>query len=142
MEVNMVEKSSLTGFWPSFYEPLRSFGTKLADWVAPPTEASSDNGAYRIAMELPGVEEKDIHLTVDQGMVTVKGEKKATREEKGDTWYFSERQYGAFSRSFRLPNDVDEGAVKADLKDGVLTISVPKKKPAESSAKRVKIGKG
>ncbi len=138
----MVDKSSLTGFWPSFYEPFRSFGTKLADWVAPASEASSDDGAYRIAMEVPGVEEKDIHLTVDQGVVTVKGEKKAEREEKGDTWYFSERQYGSFSRSFRLPNDVDEGAVKADLKDGVLTISVPKKKPAESSAKRVKIGKG
>ncbi len=138
----MVEKNSLTGFWPNFYEPFRSFGTKLADWVAPATEASSDDGAYRIAMELPGVEEKDIQLTVDQGMVTVKGEKKAEREEKGDTWYFSERQFGSFSRSFRLPSDVDEGAVKADLKDGVLTISVPKKKPAESTAKRVKIGKG
>lgn len=138
----MVEKSSLTGFWPSFYEPFRSFGTKLADLVAPPTEASSDAGAYRIAMELPGVEEKDIHLTVDQGVFTVKGEKKSEREEKGDTWYFSERQYGSFSRSLRLPNDADEGGVKADLKDGVLTISVAKKKPEVAQAKRVKIGKG
>lgn len=93
-------------------------------------------------MELPGVAEEDIHLSVEGGVVTVKGEKKTEREEKGDTWYFSERQYGSFARSFRLPADADEAAVNADLKDGVLTITVPRKAPKPKEGKRVPIRKG
>lgn len=139
----MVEKSHSTGFWPSLYEPFRTVGTRLAEWVAPASEASADDKVYRIALELPGVEDKDIDLTVDDGVVTVKGEKRTSREEKGETWYFSERQYGSFSRSFRLPPDADDTGVKADLKDGVLTVSVPKKSAEEvAKATRVPIGKG
>ena len=95
----MVEKSHVAGFWPQLYEPLRNFGSRVADWLAPASDASSDEDAYRITMELPGVEEKDIELSVHEGVVTVTGEKSATREEKGETWFFSERQYGQFSRS-------------------------------------------
>ncbi len=139
----MVEKSLTSGFWPTLYEPFRTFGTRLAEWVAPAAEASEKDGAYTIAMELPGVEEKDVEITVDDGIVTVKGEKKTSREEKGETWYFSERQFGAFSRSFRLPTDADEGAVKADLVGGVLTVSVKKKSPDKiNKTKKVAIGKG
>lgn len=138
----MVEKSHAAGLWPSLYEPFRHMGTRLADWLSPASEASADEGAYRIAMELPGVGEDDLELTVEGGVVAVKGEKKTEREEKGDTWFFSERQYGAFSRSFRLPADADEGSVRADLKDGVLTIKVAKLKPQETTAKTVKISRG
>ncbi len=138
----MVEKTPLGTFFPSLYEPFRQFGGKLADWVAPAAEASSGDDAYRIAMELPGVAEADIQLTVDNGVVAVKGEKKTEREEKGDTWYFSERQYGSFQRSFRVPADADDTKVSADLKDGVLTITIPRRAKTEKSGKRVKIGKG
>ncbi len=138
----MVEKSHTSGLWPSLYEPLRHMGQRLSDWMAPASEASTSDNGYTIAVELPGVEEKDIDLSVDGGVVTVKGEKKTSREEKGETWYFSERQYGAFSRSFRLPPDADEAKVAADLKDGVLTISVPKSAPEKPESKRVKINKG
>lgn len=139
----MVEKSHSAGLWPSLFDPLRGVGARIADWIAPASEASTDDSAYRIAMELPGVAEDDIHLSVDQGVVTVKGEKRTSREEKGETWYFSERQFGSFQRSFRLPPDADEAAVKADLKDGVLTVTVPKKAPAApEGARRVPIGKG
>lgn len=139
----MVEKSHTSGFWPSLYEPFRSMGSRLADWVAPPSEASAGDGGYRIAIELPGVAEKDVEVTVDDGVVTVTGEKSASREEKGETWYFSERQYGAFSRSFRLPPDADAGAVKADLRDGVLTLTVGRKAPKDAATSRkVPIGKG
>ncbi|SEO54662.1 HSP20 family protein [Salinihabitans flavidus] len=138
----MVEKSQGAGLFPSLYEPFRSMGTRLADWLSPASEASSDDGAYKIAMELPGVEDADLDLTVDNGVVSVRGEKKTSREEEGETWYFSERQYGAFSRSFRLPADADEAGVKADLKDGVLTITVPKKGPETKAAKSVKINRG
>ncbi len=141
----MVEKSGgsnlSASFWPSFYEPFRQFGSKLAEWVAPASEASSDDKLYRIALELPGVEDKDIDVTVDDGVVTVRGEKKTTREEKGETWYFSERQFGSFSRSFRLPADADASGLKAELKDGVLNLTVPRAAPETPKARKVAIAK-
>jgi HSP20 family protein len=140
--MDMVEKTPMASFWPQMFEPFRNFGTRIADWVAPASEASSDDGAYRIAMELPGVEEKDIHLGVEGGVVTVRGEKKTVREEKGETWYFSERQFGSFARSFRLPDDADEAGVKAALKDGVLTVTVPRKAQAVAKTRRVPISRG
>ena len=137
----MVETSHTSGLWPQLYEPFRAVGSRLSDWLAPASEASTSGKAYTIAMELPGVDEKDIDLSVAKGVVTVKGEKKTAREETGDTWYFSERQYGSFQRSFRVPPDGDEARVGADLKDGVLTITVPKRAETENGAKTVKIKK-
>ncbi len=107
----MVEKSHTSGLWPQLYEPFRNFGQRLADWIAPASEASVNGDSYCIAIEVPGVAEDDIEISVSDGVVTVKGEKKSSREEKGETWYFSEREFGAFSRSFRLPPDADEGGV-------------------------------
>lgn len=137
----MVEKTATSGFWPSLYDPFRWAGARIADWLNPASEASQDDAAYRIAMELPGVSEEDVHLTVEDGVVKLSGEKKTSREEKGETWYFSERQFGSFSRSFRLPGDADEAGVKAEMKDGVLTVTIPKKAPAVAAAKRVPISK-
>lgn len=137
----MVEKTSSGSFWPSLYEPFRTMGTRLADWLSPASEASQNGDSYRIAMELPGVAESDIHATVEDGVLLVRGEKKSEREEKGDTWYFSERQFGSFSRSFRLPSDADATGVKAEMKDGVLTVTVPKK-PSSKSTTQVPINKG
>lgn len=130
----MVEKSEHSGLWPSLYDPFRAFGARLADWLNPASEASAGADAYDIAMELPGVPEDDIELTVEEGVVTIRGEKKTETEKKGDTWYFSERQYGAFRRSFRLPADADGSKARAEMKDGVLHVKVPKL-PAPEAAK-------
>lgn len=139
----MVEKSHTTGFWPSLYDPLRTLGGRVADWFAPASEAAVDEGAYRIRLELPGIEEKDIKVGLEDGVVTVSGEKQSQRDEKGETWYFSEREYGSFSRSFRLPPDADPAAVGADLKDGVLTVSIGKKAPSEGrGGTEIPISKG
>ena len=135
----MVEKSHTSGFWPSLYEPLRQVGTRVAEWLAPASEASGSENAYRISVELPGVAQEDIDLSVHDRLVLLKGEKQTEREEKGETWFFSERQYGSFSRSFRLPPDADAGAVDANLKDGVLTITIPKVAPAKSEDTKVQI---
>lgn len=137
----MVEKSHTSGFWPSLYDPLRQMGGRLAEWVAPASEAAGNDNAYRIAVELPGVEEKDIHLSVENGMVMLTGEKRSEREEKGETWFFSERQYGSFSRSFRMPPDAEGDKVDAQIKDGVLTITIPKTKPKKPDTAKVEIRK-
>ena len=139
----MVEKTELGHFWPSLYEPFRTFGQRVSDWLAPASEASGDDGAYVITMELPGVAEKDVDVTVADGVVTVRGEKRTEEDRKGDTWYFSERQYGAFRRSFRLPQDVAQDAVKAKMTDGVLTLTVPRVDPTpEPGARKIAIEKG
>ena len=135
----MVEKTHSAGLWPTLADPFRALGTRMADWFAPASEASTNGDDYTISVELPGVEGGDITLSAHDGLVTLKGEKKTEREEKGETWFFSERQYGAFSRTFRLPPDADEDKVKADLKNGVLTISVPKKSAEPPADRRVKI---
>jgi HSP20 family protein len=138
----MVEKSHTSGFWPSLYDPFRQLGERVSEWLAPASEASGDDDAYRIAVELPGVEEGDIHLSVEDGVVILNGEKRTEREEKGETWYFSERQYGSFSRSFRLPPDARGEEVDAQLKDGVLTITIPKVAPRKQETSKVEIRKG
>ena len=138
----MVEKSHTGGFWPSLYDPFRQMGQRVSEWFAPASEASTTGDAYTIAVELPGVSDGDIDVSVHDGTLTVKGEKKTSREETGETWYFSERQYGAFTRSFRLPPDADEDAVAADLKDGVLTVRVPKRAETAQKARSVAINRG
>ena len=138
----MVEKSHASGFWPSLYDPLRQMGERVKDWLAPASEASGTDNAYTITVELPGVAEEDIDLSVESDVVTLRGEKRTEREEQGKTWFFSERHYGAFSRSFRLPQDAKSDEVDAHLKDGVLTITVPKTAPNKSKSGKVEIRKG
>lgn len=138
----MVEKSHTSGFWPSISDPLRQIGSRVAEWIAPASEASAREEHYTISVELPGVDENDIDVVVHDGVLALKGQKKTAREEKGETWFFSERQYGAFSRSFRLPPDADAGKVDADLKDGVLTIRIAKRTAEPPAGSKVSIRKG
>lgn len=138
----MVEKTHTSGGWPSVFEPFRTMGQHIADWFAPASEAAADEASYRVVVELPGVRDTDIDVSVHDGVLTVKGEKRSNREETGETWFFSERQYGSFSRSFRLPPDADEGKVSADLKDGVLTVTVAKATPSSPKAQRIEVRKG
>ncbi|MEQ9261461.1 MAG: Hsp20/alpha crystallin family protein [Roseovarius sp.] len=135
----MVEKSHSAGLWPSVYEPFRHFGARVAEWLQPASDAKAGTDAYEISMELPGVSEGDIDISVHEGVVTVKGEKTAERQETGDTWFFSERQYGAFSRTFRLPADADGEGIGATLKDGVLRLSVPKRAKDAPQPRKVEV---
>ncbi|NKX43945.1 Hsp20/alpha crystallin family protein [Roseicyclus persicicus] len=139
----MVETSHRSGFLPSLADPFRSLGARVADWFAPASEASADDGGYRISMEVPGVADSDIDVTLHEGVVTVTGRKQSTRTEKGETWFFSEREFGSFSRSFRLPPDADGDRIGAALKDGVLVLSIPKRgDTAPEGARKVAIEKG
>ena len=142
----MVEKSSEYSRWPSLfdplYDPLRKFGHRVADWLKPASAASSDDASYRISIELPGVSEDDVDLSINNGTLIVRGEKKTETEKQGDTWYFSERQYGAFSRTFQLPEDADGGKASAAMKDGVLNITVPRITPKEKdNTQKISISK-
>ena len=133
----MVDKTDVSAAWPALPDPFRAFGTRLADWLRPASEAPSDDKAHRITPELPGVAEDDIHLRVKNGTVSIRGKKKAERGEKGKDWYSTERQFGSFQRSFRMPGDANEKGVAADRGDGVLTVTIPRKAPPGPDTRRI-----
>ncbi len=137
----MVESNQASGLWPQFYEPFRSFGSKLSEWFSPASEASSDEQAFRISVELPGVSEEDISLSATDDTLSITGKKSESREEKGDTWYFSERQFGSFKRTFRLPPDAEGEKSEAHMKNGVLEVTIPRKKAADRQGKTIKINR-
>ena len=100
--------------------------------------AESDNG-IEITAEVPGVDEKDIDVTVRQDMLTIRGEKKAEKEEKRKDYHLVERRYGSFQRSIPLPTGTDPDKVTARFEKGVLHITVPKPTEARSGARRISI---
>lgn len=98
--------------------------------------------AYEICVDVPGMEAKDINVSMAEGCLTVRGESKEEKEEKGRNYRLSERRYGSFTRSFRLPQGVDEEKITADLKNGVLMITVPKTPEAQKQQKTIEIKAG
>ena len=103
----------------------------------PSMEVSETDKAIEITTELPGLEEKDIEISVADDILTIRGEKKAEKEEKKKNYRLYERSYGAFERALALPHGVTADDVKASLDKGVLKITLPK--PAASEAQKVKI---
>jgi len=139
----MVEKSEMTpgpnDLWSQLYRPIRQFGERVAEFFQPSSDASSAEEYYEINIELPGVSEDEITVEVHDRRLTVSGEKKAAREEKGKNFYFSERSYGMFRRVFQLPADADAENVSATHKDGLLCIKVAKQSPDSPQPKRIQI---
>ena len=139
----MVERSSHTNtdWWPNIVDPLRRFGAKVSEYFSPASDAAATGDAYVVEVELPGVKEEDISVELHGNMLIVKGNKHSSREEKDKTYYFSERTYGAFQRSFRLPSDIDDSSIEAVAAEGVLTLRIPKLKEAITAKRRIKIQK-
>ena len=135
----MVEQSHTAGWWPNLYEPLRTFGQKVADWVAPRSDASALENFYEINVELPGVKAEDVDVSIHDNSLVVRGEKRFEREEKERTYFFSEREYGAFQRSFRLPHDADAEKIDAAFSDGVLCLKIAKITKTEPAAKKISV---
>jgi HSP20 family protein len=101
------------------------YGTAEAN-VAPRTNISENDHAYELAFELPGLDEKDIQVHVQDHMLTVTGERKDERETEGKRWHRIEHRYGQFSRTISLPQDAAATGVEAVYKQGVLKVTVPK----------------
>ena len=112
-----------------------------AGTLSPNIDVRESDKTITLEAELPGMEEKDIDLTVDDGVLTLKGEKRYEHEEKEEGKAVRiERQYGSFQRSFTLPSYVDDEKVSATFKKGVLTIELPKKTDAPSKGRSIPIG--
>ena len=117
------------------------FGGGQAATMMPSIDVRETDGEVIVEAELPGAEEKDVDVTVRDGVLTIKGEKKSEREEKKQDYHLMERSYGSFERSFRLPDSIDEERIAAHFDKGVLKVTLPKRPEVARSEKRIPIGK-
>lgn len=109
-------------------------------WM-PAMEIVEKNGALTATAELPGIDPKDVEISLENGVLTVRGEKKEERKEEdpGAKYHMWERRYGSFTRSFALPSEVDAAGVKATFENGILTIDLPKTEQAKVQGKKIPI---
>ncbi len=100
--------------------------TRVSDWM-PPVDVRESENELTLSFEIPGVSPEQIELTTDNGILTVRGEKSETRrEDEQRQYHLVERAYGSFSRSFRMPANLDDSRIEASFLNGVLTVSIPK----------------
>lgn len=134
------------GFWPSSMrrmfdlEPWRLESS--FDFNIPAVDVSEDEKTYTITAELPGIDEKNVDVSVSGDSLVLKGEKHKEKEEKDKNYYLSERSYGSFQRSFRLPEGVDTAKIAATFAKGVLTVTLPKTTEAQKQQKKIEVKGG
>ena len=109
----------------------------MGEEYSPSIDFKEKDGRYFLTAELPGLGKDDISISVDNGYITLSGKKEVSNNEEGTNYYLKETRYGAFSRSFRLPVEVDEENIDATYRDGVLTVVIPQKEDAKR--KKIKI---
>lgn len=115
--------------WPS----------RAAFQLAPAMDVVEKDKAFEITAELPGMDEKNIEISLSNGSIVIKGEKSEEKEEKDKEYYMSERRYGSFRRSFKLPETVDTDKIEAAFAKGVLTVKLPKSAEARKSEKKIEV---
>jgi HSP20 family protein len=122
------------------------FGRSLFDvhpfWSrssSPAVDVTETEKAYEVAVELPGIDEKNVEVKFADDVLTINGEKKEEKEEKKKDYYLSERSYGSFQRSFQVPTSVDADKIEASFKKGVLTVTLPKSADAQRSEKKIAV---
>jgi HSP20 family protein len=108
------------------------------EWV-PSLDVSETKDKVVVKAEAPRIDPKEIAISLKSGILTLKGEKKQEREEKDESYHLIERSYGSFSRSVRLPAEVQEDQVKASYKDGILTITLPKTERAKERSIKIEV---
>ena len=133
MEAAMNRLEKAFGRWPAWTEPLAT-----AEW-APAVDITEDDKEYLVKAELPEVKKEDIKVTVQDGTLSIVGERKSEKEEKGKRFHRIERSYGTFERSFSLPDDADPNRITSDYHDGVLTVHMAKSPAATPKAIEVKV---
>ncbi len=121
--------------WPA------RFGSSNGDRIewAPSADISESDKEYLIRAELPAVKKEDVKVTVDDGLITIEGERKQQKEDKNEKMHRVESFYGHFTRSFSLPDSVDESAIRCESKDGVLTVHIPKVQVPKQQPKQIKV---
>jgi HSP20 family protein len=110
----------------------------VADWI-PTVDISEDDNEYLLKVELPDVDKKDVKVTVQDGTLNIQGERRQEQEQNNRRFHRIERRYGTFFRSFTLPEDVAEEQLRAEFKDGMLYVHLPKTEKPQPQAKEIKV---
>ena len=118
-----------------------NIGNRQPAAPVPAAEMVDDGKAYRLTVELPGLNEQDIAVSLADGILNISGEKKEETEHKDKGYLFSERRYGSFHRQLSLPSDVDQNGITAQFKDGVLTVTLAKDENVPARSRKIEIGK-
>ena len=126
----------LDNFFRSF--DLQPFEGRLPAF-SPRIDVTDTEKEIKVHAELPGMDEQDIDVSLSRNSLTIKGEKKEEKEDKGKDYYHMERSYGSFSRIIPLPFEVDEASIKASFKKGVLTITLPKTTKTVEETKKISV---
>jgi HSP20 family protein len=125
--------------WGGSFAPSLLSETWTTRSITPRLDVTDDDKAFHVAVELPGMTDKDVSVTVKDRLLTISGEKKEEKEKKDKDVYRRERAYGSFRRAIELPGDVDAGKIEAAFKNGVLTIDLPKTKEAQERVKQIPV---
>lgn len=126
--------------WEDFFGPGRRALQPLTEAWLPALDVSESGDKVTVKAEIPGMEAKDIEISVVGDTLTIKGEKKVEKEEKEESYHLMERSYGSFVRSIRMPAPVNADKIEASYKNGVLTITCPKKEEVKPKAIEIKTG--
>jgi HSP20 family protein len=123
------------------FELLRRFESAFSGAV-PTAEVAEKDNEFVVTVELPGIDQKNVDINITGNMLTIKGEKREEKEEeqKEKQYHLSERRYGSFSRSFTIPETVAQDKITAAMKDGVLTLTLPKTEAATKPPRKIEIG--
>lgn len=124
-------------FWRRFDQPFGAVGR----WDAggPRADITETDNALEVSVELPGMDQKDVDVSLTDTTLTIKGEKKSGRDENRKGYHLSERSYGSFYRTIPLPSGVDTEKVNAEFKNGILTVTLPKTEEALSRVKKIAV---
>jgi HSP20 family protein len=120
------------------FRPYEKEALKLAEW-APVVDIEETETEYLVKAELPEIQKQDVKVTVENGVLTIQGERKLEKEEKGKKFHRVERSYGTFLRTFTVPEEVEASKVTAEFKDGILRIRLPKTEKVRPKAIEVKL---
>jgi HSP20 family protein len=123
--------------WPSLFRSRMSEAM-----MVPEVDVRDNANSITIEAELPGLDEKDVTVTLANGILTIKGQKKREREEKEENYYLTERSFGRFERSLRLPDTIDNNKVEARFDKGVLKVTAAKKPEAVKAERKIEVQKG
>jgi len=146
-EVDRLFEDFHGGFWPSPFRrsafDIEPFWRRGPRWAATPAvDIVEKDNAYEVAAELPGLDEKGIEVKFANDVLTIKGEKREEKEEKGKDYYLHERSFGSFERCFAVPEGVDADKIEASFKKGVLTVTLPKTPEAQKPEKKIAVKAG
>ena len=126
-------------FFRGFDITPRGFAVEGLGTFSPSIDVKESEKDFMIRAELPGVDEKDVEVTVTNDTVTIKGEKKEEKEDKGENYYYMERSYGSFNRVIPLTEEIESDKAEAGFKNGVLNIKIPKSQKAKAKGTKVPI---